>query len=289
MKTSRYTPAPAPNKGVRPERPRFDLDDLSLIALLEKLIAGLKRLFVALHYQFIHFRLSGRQLPWFKIALAVLLVWMALKRDMQFQINLKNPGMESAALSELPSSESTGHLISQAAPAPKKQGLGAELLGPRDHFADKAGDTDEDRRNKAYIRRFKEVAKTEMDKYGIPASVKMAQALIESQAGTSRLAKKNNNHFGIKCFSKSCKKGHCANFSDDHHKDFFRMYGSAWESWRSHSYLISKGKYKKLLSHGTDYKAWAKGLKELGYATDPRYDKKLINYVKRYDLQVLDE
>ncbi|MBK7338644.1 MAG: glucosaminidase domain-containing protein [Saprospirales bacterium] len=121
-----------------------------------------------------------------------------------------------------------------------------------------------------------------------PPASKWPRPLIESQAGTSRLATKNNNHFGIKCFSKSCKKGHCANFSDDHHKDFFRTYVSAWESWRSHSYLIVKGKYKKLLENGTDYKDWARGLKELGYATDPRYTEKLLEYIERYDLQTLD-
>jgi len=69
-----------------------------------------------------------------------------------------------------------------------------------------------------YIQRFAKVAKSEMDKYGIPASIKLAQGLLESQAGASRLATKNNNHFGIKCFSKNCKKGHCTNFSDDSHK-----------------------------------------------------------------------
>ena len=289
MKSSRYTPAPAPNKGVRPERPHFDLGELSLLSLLEKLFAGLKRLLVALHYQLIHFRLGGRQLPWFKIAIAVLLVWMALKRDMQFQLNLKNPGIESAALNGYIPGEGPGFLASQPVSATPVKGVGAELLGPKDPFADTAGDNAEDRRNKVYIRRFKDVAQTEMEKFGIPASVKMAQALIESQAGTSKLAKKNNNHFGIKCFSKSCKKGHCANFSDDHHKDFFRVYSSAWESWRAHSYLITKGKYQKLLNDGKDYKAWARGLKELGYATDPGYDKKVIDYIERYDLQVLDK
>jgi flagellum-specific peptidoglycan hydrolase FlgJ len=83
---------------------------------------------------------------------------------------------------------------------------------------------------RSYIRRFAHVARAEMDQYGIPASITLAQGLLESQAGNSPLAKEANNHFGIKCFSKRCKKGHCRNFSDDHHKDFFRTYPSAWES-----------------------------------------------------------
>ena len=130
---------------------------------------------------------------------------------------------------------------------------------------------------------------TEMKKFGIPASVKMAQGLLESNAGTSKLATKNNNHFGIKCFSKSCGKGHCSNFHDDHHKDFFRIYKSAWESWRSHSKMIVSGRYKALLKHGNDYKAWAQDLKELGYATDSRYTEKLVETIEKYQLYHLDQ
>jgi len=269
-------------------RPSADLPDLSLTALLEKLLSGLKRLLVALHYQLLGLFPNRRRLPWFKIAIAILLLWMVFKKDMQFQVNFKRPGGESSAFSGRDFQKEPGLLASRSSGEPRQNGFGLGLLGPRDPFADDPGDTDEDRRNKAYIRRFKEVARTEMEKFGIPASVKMAQALIESQGGTSRLATKNNNHFGIKCFSKSCKKGHCANFSDDHHKDFFRIYGSAWESWRAHSYLITNGKYKKLLSNGKDYKDWARGLKESGYATDPRYEQKILDYIKRYDLQTLD-
>ena len=288
MRSSRYTPAPAPPKGMRSRRPAAPSPDLSLAAVIEKLLFGLKRLLVAIHYQLLQLLPGGRSLPWFKIAIAALLVWMAFKRDMHFQINLKRPGVETSALPGEASLEGPGFLVSRSSGEPQQTGFGAALLGPRDPFADAPGDDDEDRRNKAYIRRFKDVAITEMEKFGIPASVKMAQALIESQAGTSRLATKNNNHFGIKCFSKSCKKGHCANFSDDHHKDFFRIYGSAWESWRAHSYLIVKGKYKKLLDYGKDYKDWAHGLKELGYATDPRYEQKVLDYIDRYSLKTLD-
>jgi len=259
-----------------------DGEDISLLSVLWQLFAGLKRLLVALQYQLFRRRSPGRQLPWFKIAIAFLLLWMAMKRDMQFQINLKKPGAESGALPVRSEREGSGLL------AAARNGLGLALLGPKDYFADEADDTAEERRDKAYIRRFKDVAIAEMETSGMPASVKMAQALIESQAGTSKLATRNNNHFGIKCFSKSCKKGHCSNFSDDHHKDFFRNYASAWESWRAHTHLITQGKYKALLKHGRDYKAWARGLKEMGYATDKRYDEKVIGYIERYHLKELD-
>lgn len=140
-----------------------------------------------------------------------------------------------------------------------------------------------------YLTRFVEVAKSEMKKYGIPASIILAQGLIESNAGDSPLAKENNNHFGIKCFSKSCHKGHCSNFSDDSHKDFFRKYATAWESFRAHSILLGGERYlhlKKLKK--TDYKGWAHGLQKAGYATDKRYAEKLIHIIEEMELYRFD-
>ncbi len=139
-----------------------------------------------------------------------------------------------------------------------------------------------------YIDKFSNASVTEMDKFGIPASITMAQAIIESRSGSSILAVKNNNHFGIKCFSKSCPNGHCSNHTDDHHKDFFRIYKGSQESWREHSNFLMKNSYKKLLKYGKDYKAWARGLREYGYATDVNYDRKLIAIIERYELHRLD-
>lgn len=139
-----------------------------------------------------------------------------------------------------------------------------------------------------YINRFKSVAIAEMRKYGVPASISIAQGLIESRAGTSKLAVSGNNHFGIKCFSKRCKKGHCLNMTDDTHKDFFRKFPNAWESWRAHSQMISTGRYAKLKKYGRDYKKWAYGLKSVGYATDPNYAGKLIGVIQKYQLYKLD-
>ena len=129
-----------------------------------------------------------------------------------------------------------------------------------------------------------------MNKYNIPASITLAQGLIETNAGQSPLATKNNNHFGIKCFSKSCKKGHCANFSDDSHKDFFRKYASSWESFRAHSKLLTYKRYKHLTKLPTsDYKGWAVGLKKAGYATDKNYHKKLIRLIEDLHLDDYDK
>lgn len=141
----------------------------------------------------------------------------------------------------------------------------------------------------AYIKRFEKVAVNEMEKFGIPASIKMAQALLETNIGNSKLCLKNNNHFGIKCFSKVCSNGHCSNMSDDHHKDFFRKYGSSWESWRDHSKFLNNDRYLHLQEYGTNYKKWAKGLQAAGYATDKNYSKKLIKLIEKYRLYELDD
>ena len=141
---------------------------------------------------------------------------------------------------------------------------------------------------KSYVKRFSPVAKAEMKKYGIPASITLAQGLLESDAGNSRLSKKNNNHFGIKCFSKKCGKNHCSNFTDDTHKDFFRKFNNAWESYRSHSLLLQNKRYRPLKKYGKNYKSWASGLLKAGYATDKNYDKKLIQIIEALDLTKYD-
>lgn len=142
-----------------------------------------------------------------------------------------------------------------------------------------------------YIAAYAPVARAEMAAYGIPASITLAQGLLESVAGTSRLATATNNHFGIKCFSKRCAPGHCRNFGDDHHKDFFRAYADPRESYRAHSEFLRNGKrYARLFDLGADdYVGWARGLRAAGYATDPQYADKLIGLIERYDLTAYDE
>ena len=142
---------------------------------------------------------------------------------------------------------------------------------------------------KRYVTDYQQVAINEMHQFGIPASVSMAQGLIESRCGESTLSVKNNNHFGLKCFSHNCKKGHCSNFTDDSHKDFFKKYGTATESWRAHSQLLAQGRYKSLHDLSKDnYEGWANGLQRLGYATDTEYATKLITIIEQYNLAELD-
>ena len=147
--------------------------------------------------------------------------------------------------------------------------------------------TAEQQKQMVYVQRFAKVAKNEMHQFGILASIKLAQGLLESQAGNSPLATKNKNHFGIKCFSKSCKKGHCRNFSDDSHKDFFRIYSTDWDSYRAHS-LFLQGKRYQHLQTSKDYKEWAYGLQKAGYATDSQYARKLIRLIEELGLERYD-
>ncbi len=140
-----------------------------------------------------------------------------------------------------------------------------------------------------YIATFAPIAIKEMKKYGIPASVTLAQGLLESNVGDSKLATRNNNHFGIKCFSKNCKHGHCTNYTDDSHKDFFRKYKNSLESYQEHGKFLQKPRYQSLKKYSsTDYRNWAHGLRKAGYATDKKYAPKLIKIIESLNLQRFD-
>ncbi|MEY4903321.1 MAG: hypothetical protein RLZZ292_1136 [Bacteroidota bacterium] len=139
-----------------------------------------------------------------------------------------------------------------------------------------------------YVQKYQKFAKMEATRYGIPTAITLAQGLLESDAGASRLTRNNQNHFGIKCFSTHCKKGHCTNYTDDTHKDFFRRYDNAWESFREHSLLLQKPIYRSLYRlQKNDLSGWARGLKSCGYATDKNYAKKLMLIVEGLGLEKL--
>ena len=105
-----------------------------------------------------------------------------------------------------------------------------------------------------YINQYKGLALAEMEQFGIPASITLAQGLLESNAGDSRLSSESNNHFGIKCRSK-CKGCTCRNYTDDDVYDMFRVFDSSWESYREHSRLLTSKRYRHLLKlKKTDYK-----------------------------------
>ncbi|MDL2261955.1 glucosaminidase domain-containing protein [Bacteroidales bacterium OttesenSCG-928-I21] len=140
-----------------------------------------------------------------------------------------------------------------------------------------------------YIAKFSSIAIKEMNRSGVPASITLAQGLLESGSGNSYLATSGNNHFGIKCGSEwSGEKI----FSDDDAKnECFRKYNSAEESYKDHSdFLVNSLRYTALFElEITDYKGWAKGLKKAGYATSPIYAEKLIELIERYKLYEYDQ
>lgn len=140
-----------------------------------------------------------------------------------------------------------------------------------------------------YIRKYTPLAMTQQVVYGIPASITLAQGLLESGAGNSSLAKNSNNHFGIKCHDDWTGKTY--SHFDDGEMSCFRQYSKVEESYKDHSIFLSeKERYASLFELNIkNYKAWAKGLKKAGYATDRQYDKKLIKIIEQYDLDKIDK
>ncbi len=140
-----------------------------------------------------------------------------------------------------------------------------------------------------YIGNYKNIAIDKMEKYKIPASITLAQGILESGNGLSTLAKKSNNHFGIKCHSGW--KGKKVYHDDDKKNECFRKYSTAEGSFNDHSkFLTSRGRYEFLFDlKPDDYKAWAKGLKKAGYATDRKYPKKLISFIETFELYKYDD
>ncbi len=136
-----------------------------------------------------------------------------------------------------------------------------------------------------YIDEYKELAMEEMQRTGVPASIKLAQGIHETMAGTSPLVLKSNNHFGIKC--KSNWKGESVSHDDDARGECFRKYPSSLESYRDHSDFLRGGsRYAFLFDlDPTDYRGWANGLKKAGYATNPQYPLLIIKLVEEYGLQ----
>ena len=136
-------------------------------------------------------------------------------------------------------------------------------------------------RYQQYIDQYKDIAIEEMHRWKIPASITLAQGIFESGAGQSELARKGNNHFGIKCNGWTGRKVY---HDDDARNECFRAYDSVYESYEDHSRFLANGqRYRSLFSlKTTDYKGWARGLKAAGYATNPQYADRLIEIIQLY-------
>ena len=139
-----------------------------------------------------------------------------------------------------------------------------------------------------YVETFSEIAQMEMKAFGIPASITLAQGLLESGLGRGELARKTNNHFGIKCHTGW--QGDFDHHDDDEKGECFRKYNHPMYSYRDHSiFLTGRGRYAFLFDlPSDDYKAWARGLRKAGYATDKRYPNKLISLIERHGLHRFD-
>lgn len=141
---------------------------------------------------------------------------------------------------------------------------------------------------KDFIRKYRHIAVREMERTGIPASISLAQGILESGCGASELAVKANNHFGIKCHNEW--QGPTYIMDDDQKNECFRKYKNPEQSWIDHSdFLTSRSRYAGLFNlKTTDYKAWAKGLKAAGYATNPQYAHLLIKIIEEEELYKYD-
>jgi len=231
----------------------------SLYNLVQMVIVGIGKPVMAARasfYQATGGFFTNSNIPWFKILLIGAAVYVLTYKNLNFNFNLNTP---KAAITETTSMNVSNSLIPTA----------AFVL--------------DDDANLIYIERFKKIAQTEMKRFGIPASVKMGQAILESQAGKTDLAKSLNNHFNLKCGVLAA--GVCTETTNG----MFKQFDSPWESWRAHSEYMTSGKFKTLLQSGENYKIWANNLKALHYNPDRQYAEKLIHVIEKYNLVSLDE
>lgn len=170
----------------------------------------------------------------------------------------------------------------------RKQSIRIILLVVLCAFAFSAQAQRRNQRYEEYIERYSPLAVEQMRVHKIPASITLAQGLLESGAGYSELARKSNNHFGIKCGGRW--NGPSVRHDDDARQECFRAYGNPVESYEDHSLFLKRGaRYAFLFDLDiTDYKGWARGLKKAGYATDPSYANRLITIIEDYELYKYD-
>lgn len=241
---------------------RMPIADITLGEIFQRIYAGLQRLWVSVKYRF--YQLTAGffdqiRFPWFKLGLAALTIFILTKKDIQFSINMRAPlaGMTDRQTSD-------DEMLNELSMV-KTMHVSAPL---RNNEADLPNLADlNDKKAQAYIKRFSKVATVEMEKFGIPASIKLAQGLLESRAGEHSTARQTNNHFGAPLANET--------------------YDSAWENWRAHSRLIA-AQYAYLISENSNYKQWAKELEKTKYNPAKAYAEKLIEIIEYFQLYQLD-
>ncbi len=226
-----------------------------------------------LYFEDVYRRLYGQfTSPWTKVSVLLILAIVATRKELSFTVSINGSGLFGNEGSVFGDAADAGGFGSLVAFRPANRNWTARELQQLE-----------------YVKQYKGIALAQMKSDGIPASITLSQGLLESGVGESTLATRNNNHFGLKCFSKSCGKGHCSNHSDDHHKDFFLIFKSPEESYRAHAKLLHKDRYQGLFQlRRSDYRGWARGLSKAGYATDPQYADKLIRTIETLGLDRYD-
>lgn len=248
-------------QGMQRDGEYFTMADITFGMILQKLWQGILYIWVALKYQF--HRLTGgifmhMKFSWYKLAIAALVVFILAKKDIQFSINMRAPGTVQG--SEEGGAQPVSMKSEQFDLSPSFL-FGGKSKKEEPAIADPA-------QIKQYIHRFRKVAQIEMQKYGIPASIKMAQGILESQAGQTAEARNQHNHFLIRLEGQS--------------------FESAWESWRAHSILI-RNEYPDIFEAGANYRKWAKALQKARYVKGSDYADQLLEVIEQYQLYTLDE
>jgi|AntRauTorckE5430_2_1112549.scaffolds.fasta_scaffold05709_4 flagellum-specific peptidoglycan hydrolase FlgJ len=226
----------------------------TLQEVLHRLGIGIQKLITALRFRFHQLtagQLSGLHLPWFKMALAAIAFFILTQKNIQFSINMRSP---LSGFSDDREAEGQTEQMSLAQPISFKN-QPSVTPAPDLHKV------------KAYIQRFAKIAKAEQDRYGIPASLKMAQAILESQAGHSATVRERHNHFGAPLAN--------------------RVFDSAWENWRAHSLLLVRY-FPDLSEQKASAVEWAAALQQSDLVSDKNYANKLTATIRQFDLDELD-
>lgn len=247
-------------------RPASLMSQATLETLLRRLLQGLGKVAVVARYLLSRFSWNWRpfalpkwKISWWKVGLAALAVFIVLKKDIQFSINMRAP-VGAGIRDDDHAGDSRG--------ADELNVAQSVAFREENHSSPASTALTDDQQVQAYIGRFAGVAVSEMKRFGIPASITMAQGILESGAGTTAAARRENNHFGKPLAGQS--------------------YASAWENWREHSLLLYH-EYSTLFDNGLNYKKWARGLRQAKYSSDRNYDRKLIDLIERYQLFQLDK
>ncbi|MBK7871592.1 MAG: glucosaminidase domain-containing protein [Saprospiraceae bacterium] len=233
---------------------------------------------------------------WFKIGIVLVLIFILIKKDLTFNINLRSPIKTTIPQQQEPAPQSRKEKSKEvltesaskqtASTAPEQDLFDVSWFGKKNRQPKAIAQLHqvEEASKQAYLKRFARVAVSESSKFNIPASIILANAMLQSMAGTSDLAQQSNNQFALPCTQdwqaeKYESDGNC-----------YRAYENAWTSFRDHSFYITTGSFAALRKlDRNDYKAWAKALENEDFSEEKDYAKQLIQIIEQYELSKLDE